>query len=323
VVVIGGTSPPVTRAAARLLGAREALITLTYHRPEDRGWVLDLVEEINQGPGEAVPLVADLAHPEEVERVFDEVANYYGQLDLTITSIGVPGGHLSGERASDRFAEALVQPTMAALFVLLEAARRIEPGGRMLTVTAAPGPLDRQAHALLRTWSAPVEACTAGYAAFLAPQSVRARTLYLDLAQSPDRHRDALVRCLVPPSATHSVTPPRTERHPAMTEPRLPAPVRQAVDATNAGDLDAFLALFTPDGAVDDWGRVFTGSDAIRAWSDAEFIGKQVTLTLTGSRTDGDTTTISTQVGGNGFNGPSDFAFTLDGDRISLMRITG
>ncbi len=108
-----------------------------------------------------------------------------------------------------------------------------------------------------------------------------------------------------------------------MTDNPLPEPVQQAVDAANAGDTDAFVAIFSTDGAVDDWGRVFTGAEAIRGWSDQEFIGKQVTLDVTGSRTDGDTTTINTEVGGNGFNGPSGFAFTLDGSQVSLMRITG
>lgn len=108
-----------------------------------------------------------------------------------------------------------------------------------------------------------------------------------------------------------------------MTDNPLPEPVQRAVDAANAGDTDAFVAVFGTDGAVDDWGRVFTGPEAIRGWSDQEFIGKQVTLDVNDSRTEGTTTTISTQVGGNGFNGPSDFAFTLNGDRVALMRITG
>jgi hypothetical protein len=77
------------------------------------------------------------------------------------------------------------------------------------------------------------------------------------------------------------------------------------------------------EGAVDDWGRVFRGRDRIREWSDAEFIGKQVTLDVTGVRTQGATTVVSAQVGGNGFNGPSDFAFDVSGDRVSTMRITG
>jgi hypothetical protein len=104
----------------------------------------------------------------------------------------------------------------------------------------------------------------------------------------------------------------------------LPTPVQSALDAANSGDTDAFLDAFVDgEGAVDDWGRVFRGRDRIREWSDAEFIGKQVTLDVTGVRTQGATTVVSAQVGGNGFNGPSDFAFDVSGDRVSTMRITG
>ena len=104
----------------------------------------------------------------------------------------------------------------------------------------------------------------------------------------------------------------------------VPAPVQSALDAANAGDVEAFLDSFVDgEGAVDDWGRVFRGRDAIRGWSDAEFIGKQVSLDVTGVRTEGATTVVSAQVGGNGFNGPSDFAFEVSGDKVALMKISG
>ncbi|WNI17546.1 nuclear transport factor 2 family protein [Actinacidiphila sp. ITFR-21] len=109
-----------------------------------------------------------------------------------------------------------------------------------------------------------------------------------------------------------------------MTSPvTLPVPVAAALEAADAGNTEDFVHAFADDGAVDDWGRVFRGHEAIRAWSDEEFIGKQVTLLVTAVRTTGPTTTVSAQVGGNGFNGPSDFAFTLSGDHLTLMRITG
>lgn len=108
-----------------------------------------------------------------------------------------------------------------------------------------------------------------------------------------------------------------------MPDTTLDGVVARAVDATNAGDLNAFLACFAADGAVDDWGRIFSGHDGIRGWSDAEYIGKQVSLDVDGVTHDGDTTTVHAQVGGNGFNGPSTFTFTLDGDEVRLMKITG
>jgi hypothetical protein len=100
-----------------------------------------------------------------------------------------------------------------------------------------------------------------------------------------------------------------------------PAPVARLLQAANNHDTDAFLAGFTDDGVVDDWGREFAGADAIRGWSDKEFIGVDVTLEVLGVTTEGDTTTVSAQVGGRGFNGPSHFGFAIRGERVARMTI--
>lgn len=100
--------------------------------------------------------------------------------------------------------------------------------------------------------------------------------------------------------------------------------VRNLIDATNLGDTDAFLSAFVPHLAVvDDWGRKFHGPQDIRSWSDAEFIGKQVTLKVIHfySTADAEITVIA-EVGGNGFNGPSTFTFHVANDKVTEMRIT-
>lgn len=101
----------------------------------------------------------------------------------------------------------------------------------------------------------------------------------------------------------------------------VPAEVQRLLDAANAGDVDAFLAGFAEDGVVDDWGREFRGAAAIRGWSDNEFIGKQVSLDVTGVVSKAGETVVTAQVGGNGFNGPSHFSFRVAGGRVSRMTI--
>ena len=103
--------------------------------------------------------------------------------------------------------------------------------------------------------------------------------------------------------------------------PDLPPPVARLVDAANANDTDAFLAALTPDGVVDDWGREFRGPDAVRGWSDAEFIGVRVSLDVTEVEEREGAVTVTAQVGGDGFNGPSHFTFDIAGDRVSRMTI--
>jgi hypothetical protein len=105
-----------------------------------------------------------------------------------------------------------------------------------------------------------------------------------------------------------------------MAEPP-PEPVARLLHAANEHDADAFLASFTDDGVVDDWGREFAGAHAIRGWSDKEFIGVDVTLAVTTTTTDGDVTTVEAQVGGRGFNGPSHFMFTVRDGLVSRMTI--
>ena len=103
--------------------------------------------------------------------------------------------------------------------------------------------------------------------------------------------------------------------------PDLPPPVARLIDAANANDTDAFLAALTPDGVVDDWGREFRGPDAVRGWSDAEFIGVRVSLDVTEVVQRDGAVTVTAQVGGDGFNGPSHFTFDVAGDRVSRMTI--
>ena len=99
----------------------------------------------------------------------------------------------------------------------------------------------------------------------------------------------------------------------------LPPPVARLIDAANANDTDAFLACFTADATVDDWGREFAGPSAVREWSDREFIGVRVRMDVTGVEQDAGATTVAAGVGGDGFNGPSHFTFVTAGDKVTRM----
>jgi hypothetical protein len=101
----------------------------------------------------------------------------------------------------------------------------------------------------------------------------------------------------------------------------IPEAVVTLLDAANHHDTEAFLASFTQDGVVDDWGREFAGATSIRSWSDREFIGASVSLTVTRVSTTDERTTVSADVGGDGYTGPSHFIFEIRGDRVARMTI--
>ncbi|MER8395884.1 nuclear transport factor 2 family protein [Mesorhizobium sp. M1340] len=61
-----------------------------------------------------------------------------------------------------------------------------------------------------------------------------------------------------------------------------PDPIRRFVEATNAGDTEAFLDSFTPDAFLSDWGRSFRGREQIARWNQSDNIGVQSRFSILG-----------------------------------------
>ncbi len=106
-----------------------------------------------------------------------------------------------------------------------------------------------------------------------------------------------------------------------MSAPALPAPAQAMVDAINAADTEAFVAAFTPDGFVSDWGTVKAGPDGVRSWAQTDAIGAGARMTVLTASSDGDTTRIRFGWSSRVFNGESDGIFVVEGDRLASFTI--
>jgi ketosteroid isomerase-like protein len=105
--------------------------------------------------------------------------------------------------------------------------------------------------------------------------------------------------------------------------PDLEPAIRQMLDATNRGDDAAFLDAFAEDAVIDDWGRTFTGREEIAGWNARENIGVHSHIEATSVERHGDEVVVGVQVSGEGYNGGGAMTFTLSGDRIARMVISG
>jgi ketosteroid isomerase-like protein len=95
-----------------------------------------------------------------------------------------------------------------------------------------------------------------------------------------------------------------------LSTPWVPEPIERFVVAVNRGDTEAFLAFFPEDGGVDDLGRRFEGHDAIRAWSDREFVGANGTMTPQAETVRGDA--VDVRAGWKSEHHSGDSRFTCD-----------
>jgi len=101
----------------------------------------------------------------------------------------------------------------------------------------------------------------------------------------------------------------------------LPPALQSAVDAINAGDEDAFVAAFSRNGIVNDWGRILKGAEGVRSWARSDAIGAQAKMTVVEATTTGDTTHIVFDWQSRVFNGRSEAYVTLADALIAEFRI--
>ncbi|MDQ0645193.1 nuclear transport factor 2 family protein [Microbacterium murale] len=106
-----------------------------------------------------------------------------------------------------------------------------------------------------------------------------------------------------------------------MTEITLPAPVQALVESINNADTEAFVAAFTPEGFVSDWGTVKAGPEGVRGWAESDAIGAGAKMTVLSADTSGDTTRIRFGWSSRVFNGESDGIFVVDGDKLASFTI--
>ena len=101
----------------------------------------------------------------------------------------------------------------------------------------------------------------------------------------------------------------------------LPPALQSAINAINSGDEEAFVAAFSPDGLINDWGRVLTGHDGVRSWARSDAIGAGAIMTVTTAATTDNTTHIVFDWKSRVFNGRSEAYVTIPDKLIMEFRI--
>jgi ketosteroid isomerase-like protein len=103
----------------------------------------------------------------------------------------------------------------------------------------------------------------------------------------------------------------------------IPQAIQDFVEATNAADSEAFLAAFTADAYLNDWGREFRGREGLASWNRTDNIGVRAHFEIVSLAPGADGTLILTvAVTGDGFNGTGTMTITLAGEKISRLVIS-
>ena len=87
VCVVTGASRGIGRGIALDLGGHGASVVVNYNESEEEA--LEVVEEINDGDGDAIAVQGDVSDLDDVRAMRDEVREEYGGVDVLVNNAGV------------------------------------------------------------------------------------------------------------------------------------------------------------------------------------------------------------------------------------------
>jgi NAD(P)-dependent dehydrogenase (short-subunit alcohol dehydrogenase family) len=181
-LLITGGASGIGAATARLAAARGYKVAINYRSRESKAEAL--VADITAKGGQAIALPGNVAHEDDISRLFDEAERALGPLDRLVNSAGVDGG---ASRVEDFDAATLVHLFTANVVGLMlccrEAARRMSTrrGGKggvivnLSSLAAATGGRPRKSH--YAASKAAVDSFTLGFAKEVAAEGIRVNAL--------------------------------------------------------------------------------------------------------------------------------------------------
>ena len=133
--IVTGASGGIGRAIAKRL-ARDGFAVVVNYAGNARG-AEATVDEIKSAGGEAIALKADVADPNDVERLFQETLKNFGSVDVVVNSAGIMPLSPIGKGDLDVFDRVISTNLRGTFLVLAQAAQHIASGGRIIAMSSS------------------------------------------------------------------------------------------------------------------------------------------------------------------------------------------
>ncbi|MBO0656007.1 SDR family oxidoreductase [Streptomyces triculaminicus] len=137
VVVIGGASRNLGGLIAREVAKDGARVVVHYNSPTSKEGAEQTAGAVKAAGGEAVVHEADLTKVAEVEGLFEVAVAAFGRVDCMVNTAGMVIKKPMTEVTEEEYDRMFAVNSKAAYFMMQEAARRVEDGGKIITVVTS------------------------------------------------------------------------------------------------------------------------------------------------------------------------------------------
>lgn len=133
VAIVTGGSRGIGRAIAECLGKDGASVVVNYARSADQA--KEVVSAVEASGGKALAVQGDMSQVADIQRLFQETINHFGQLDILVNNAGTGTFKPITEITEEDYDATFALNTKGTFFALQEAARRIADGGRIINIS--------------------------------------------------------------------------------------------------------------------------------------------------------------------------------------------
>jgi 3-oxoacyl-[acyl-carrier protein] reductase len=134
VALVTGASRGIGRAIAERLGHDGANVAITYAGNREKAEAV--VATIQSYGVQAIAIQSDIGKIEETRKLFEQVLNTFGQLDIVVNNVGVSIYKLTVDMTESDFDRVFNTNAKGTFFALQEAAKHLSDGGRIVSLSS-------------------------------------------------------------------------------------------------------------------------------------------------------------------------------------------
>jgi len=134
VAVVTGSSRGIGRAIAERLGRDGASVVINYAKKADEA--RGVVAAVQSTGGRAIAVQAHVAQAADVQRLFDQAIESFGQVDILVNNAGVLSTQPVAEITEADFDELFGVNVKGIFLACRQAALRMSDGGRVINLTS-------------------------------------------------------------------------------------------------------------------------------------------------------------------------------------------
>ena len=183
VAVVTGASKGIGAGIAKTLAAAGAAVVVNYS--SDKSGADAAVAAIEQAGGKAVAVQANVSQAADVDRLFTETLNAYGQVDILVNNAGVFAFAPLEAIAEDEFHRQFNTNVLGTILTTQAAAKHFGPdGGSIVNLTSVASVAAMPTSGVYSASKSAVDTLTRIFAMELAPKKIRVNAVAPGMTQT-------------------------------------------------------------------------------------------------------------------------------------------